>query len=102
VFTNTFGISFGATEVQLICGIQDHPGTDDVTMEEQVGLIFTHPAAKLLQEMLKMLLDELEDAMGAPVLTDLTKLDGLRDIIAANKKKRDDAAAAAKAVDETN
>lgn len=88
VFGNTFSVTFGPTEVQVIFGIQKKPGTDDPTMEEQVGVVFTHTAAKLLSEMLGLMVADLEDRTGQAIPLEGGKLDGLRALIAENKEKR--------------
>ena len=91
VFANTFAVTFGPTEVQLIYGIQKKPGSDDPTMEEQVGIIFTHAAAKLIAEMLGLLVKNLEDATGRVIEIEPTKVAGLRQMLDASKAARESA-----------
>ncbi len=87
VFANAFGLTFGPTEVQILCGIQNKPGTDDATMEQQVGLIMSPAGAKLLATMLITVIENFEKSSGTVVPLDPTKLDGLRKMIdAANAK----------------
>jgi Protein of unknown function (DUF3467) len=82
VFANTFGITFGPQEVQVVFGIQSEPGTDSVTMEEQVGIIYTHVAAKLLAESLLHMIDNFEKATGSIVPLDQSKIDALDEMLA--------------------
>ena len=57
-------------------------------MEEQVGVIFTHAGAKLLVEMLKIVLDDYEEYLGTPIPFENQKLDVLREKVATAKKQR--------------
>lgn len=88
VFSNTFSIVFGPTEIQLTCGIQKNPGTNDTTMEEQVGLVITHPSAKLLTKMLSLLIADFEEHSGKEIPLDPGKIKKIEDTIAANKAAR--------------
>ncbi len=88
VFANTFSVAFSATEAQIIYGIQSNPGTDDVTMEEQVGVIFTHTAAKLMGQMLTLLVSDFEEASGTEIALDPAKLAGLQTLIDQAKAAR--------------
>jgi hypothetical protein len=78
-----FDVSFGQTEAQLICGIQKNPGTKDTAMEEQVGLIITPSAAKLLAQMLTLIIESHEKATGAKIPLDQEKLVEMKNMIAA-------------------
>ena len=89
VYSNTISMVFAQSEVEMIFGIQSKPGTEDVTMEEQVGVIFTHSAAKLMAMMLTMVIADYEEATGAPVVFDQQKLTGLQTKIDANKAARE-------------
>jgi hypothetical protein len=88
VFANTFSVSFGQAEAQLIFGIQTNPGTQDVTMEEQVGLITTHPATKLLVQMLAMIIEAHEKATGVEIQVDPARLEQIKQALAAGDAAR--------------
>ena len=82
VFANTFGFVFGQNEVQLIGGIQLNPGTDDPEMEEQIGLVVTHPAAKLMASALMVMIKNYEEVTGKEIPLDLSKIQKIEDAIA--------------------
>ncbi len=84
-------MAFSPADAQIICGIQLNPGTEDTSIEEQVGLILNHPAAKLLAEMLTLLINDFEDSTGQKIQLDPQKLDPLRKIISEKKKQREKA-----------
>jgi len=86
VFANTFNVTMGPTELHLICGIQHNMGTDDPGMEAQVGLVTTHQAARVLQDLLTLLLDEHESQIGRKIDYDPHKFDDLREQINANRR----------------
>ncbi len=93
VFANTIGMTFGPTEVQLIFGIQKQTGSDDPSMEEQVGLVVTHPAAKLLAHMIGAVMADYEEATGTVVPIDPAKIAQLQTMLDDAKRKRAEAAA---------
>lgn len=85
VYASTFAVAMTATDVHITCGIQKEPGSNSDDMEAQVGLITTHTSMKLLAEFFSLLADEHEDQTGRPIDFDPSKLDGLRDVINANR-----------------
>ena len=97
VYANTFVVMFSPVEVQLIAGIQNNPGSADARMEEQVGLVMPHAAAKQIVEMMRILLEDLEDQLGAPIPVDMSKMTELKAMVAANQLARAAAAAPVKA-----
>jgi hypothetical protein len=100
VYANTFGFKFGPNELQLLGGIQSNPGSEDPSMEEQIGFIISHQAAKLLATVILKMIGSLEEASGAVIPLDAEKLAGLDEMINAAKadilKKASEANAASK------
>lgn len=92
VYANVFGISFGPNEALVTYGIQTNPGTDDLSMEEQVGVILSHAGAKLLSKLLTMIVEDFEESAGAAIPIEQAKIDGLAEIIVKNKEIRKAAA----------
>lgn len=88
IFTNAFSVTVGTTEAQLTLGIQKNPGTADTTMEEQVGIMLTPSAAKLLAQIITLMVDAQEDAAGSPIPVDVSKLDALKAAINTAKAAR--------------
>jgi hypothetical protein len=95
VFANTFSIAFGPAEVQMTAGIQLNPASDSPAMEEQIGFIITHPAAKLLGIMLMKLVTSYEEESGTIIPLEESKVKSIDDAIALAKKTRAEAIAAA-------
>ena len=60
-------------------------------MEEQGAVVINHSAAKILAQMLGLLIEDYEEAMGAPIVVSADKLDPLKAQIAAAKAARDKA-----------
>lgn len=88
VFSNIFHVQLTPTEIQTIWGIQKNPGTEDLSMEAQVGVVTTHSGAKLLAYLLNALIADFEDATKTTVQLDPARVQHIDDLMAANRAAR--------------
>lgn len=89
IFANTYSVVFTSGEVQIRCGVQLNPGSDDPAMEAEVNLIMTHAGAKLLISMVGMVMADFEEAIGQEIPIDPAKLASVKATVDASKAARD-------------
>jgi len=67
-FTNTFRLRLGNNDCSLIFGFQTELANQQALLNEEVELVMTPITLKHLSEVLKVGIQQLETALGAPVV----------------------------------